>query len=371
MHKSTRIVVTLVVILSVALLAGACGDGTGERKASVEREPTTASETAANSSETTSTSRSVTDDLERVVEVSAQPQRVLALKASMIETLFDLGVTPIGRVDEYLLAQPGAEDLPNVGLENTPNIEAITQLQPDLIFAHARNHAELLDSLMGTGAAVVFIDPSSYNDQLVGGIALMGEALNRETETTAYLNTVEKTAADLRAKLADSCIKTTLIIQGGSQNIMAAQSFCWWGRLMAYLGVENIVPESVAASSQSGFVPFDIETIIQKDPDAILVLQPGFRSGSGQGSAQGSGSGSGSGTGQGQGSGQTAVSGPGSGEGATQAELLAMYQDDPMWQGLTAIKEGRLIIVPIDVSPGKIGIVDALITMAELLDVQS
>jgi iron complex transport system substrate-binding protein len=118
---------------------------------------------------------------------------------------------------------------------------------------------------------------------------------------------------------------------------MAAQSFCFWGRLLAYLGLENIVPEKVASSSKSGFVAFDIETIIQADPDIILILQPGFRSSS------------------------TATS------SITEEELLAMYCDDPMWQGLTAVQEGHIVIVPINVSTGKMNILDALQTTAELV----
>ena len=36
-------------------------------------------------------------------------------------------------------------------------------------------------------------------------------------------------------------------------------------------------------------------------------------------------------------------------------ELLAMYQDDPMWKQLSAVKNGHIYIVPDNVSPGKIG----------------
>jgi iron complex transport system substrate-binding protein len=100
--------------------------------------------------------------------------------------------------------------------------------------------------------------------------------------------------------------------------------------------MDNIVTNG-SSSSKSGFVAFDIGTIIQKDPDVILILQPGFRSSSSETSD------------------------------ITEDELLAMYCDDPMWQGLTAVKEVHIVIVPINVSTGKMNILDALRTTAEII----
>ena len=326
-------------------------------------QPTPSEQPEETGTQVEATSFAMTDDLGREVEIPVHPQRVLALNSSMIESLFDLGITPVGVVSEYLNPRPEAEDLPSIGLENSPNIEVINQLAPELIIAHVRNHAQLLDSLTATGAAVFYIDPSTSEDQLIGKIELLGEVLNRQEEASQYVTAVQEKAELLCEKLADGPIKTTLMIQGGSQNIMAAQDFCFWGKLMSYLGLENIVPEEVAKTSKAGFVTFDMETIIQQDPDVILILQPGFRSaGGGSGSGGGSDTGSGKAPGGGPGSGQSASS-----SSMTPEELLAMYQEDPMWQSLSAVKNGNIYLVPLNVSPGRIGVEDALDVMAELL----
>lgn len=308
-------------------------------------------------------SRLIADDLNREVQVPAQPKRILALNSSMMETLFDLGVVPVGKVTEYEIPRPEAQSLPSISNENSPNIEMINKLSPDLIFAHARNHAQILDSLEGTGAAVVYIDPSIAEDQLLGRIDLIAEVLGREGEATVYTQKVQEKADLLRGQIADSPIKTALLIQGGSQNIMAAQSFCFWGRLMNYLGLENIVPEEVAKTSKAGFVTFDIETIIQKNPDAILILQPGFRSAASSNADKGNGAGGGPGAGAGSANTKVQQS-----AGSMSPEgLLAMYKDDPVWQELSAVKNNRIYIVPINVSPGKINVLEALDIMGGLL----
>jgi iron complex transport system substrate-binding protein len=337
MNKTIKWTTSLILVVAVMLSMVGCSTRKTETvTVSVTKTKSVTTTVEKTATVTQAATHIVTDDLGREVEVPNNPQRVLALKCSMIETLFDLGIVPVGLVDEFEIYHAESEGLPNVGQENSPNIEIITQLTPDLIIAQARNHGDMLESLEGTGAAVVFVDPSSYDDQLIGGIALIGEVLNRQTEAETYLARVQQTANDLRSILAESPIKTALFIQGGNESIMAAQSFCFWGQLLTYLGLENITGENIA-SSKSGFVAFDIETIIQKDPDVILILQPGFRSSSSATSS------------------------------ISEEDLLAMYCNDAMWQGLTAVKEGRIVIVPINVSTGKMNIIDALCTTAKLV----
>lgn len=356
MNKRKGFLAGLIMIFLLVAIAG-CGSP--------------AKSTAGRDSDQPGKVRTISDDLGREVQVPEQPQRVLALNSSMTETLFDLGVIPVGKVSEYVIPRPEAQDLPGISFENTPNIEMINKLAPDLIIAHAKNHASILDSLEASGAAVVCIDPSKAENQLVGRIDLIGKTLNRQAEAAAYAQKVEEKSAQLREKLKASPIKTALFIQGGSQNILAAQSFCFWGRLLTDLGIENIVPLKVSNSSRAGFVTFDMETIIQKDPDAILILQPGFRSGTGQG--QGKGQGKGQGTGAGNGSANGAGEGKSQGPDTAAAknispeELLDMYQNDPMWKQLSAVKNDKLIIVPGNIAPGKINVLEALDVTAKLL----
>ncbi|MCK9267949.1 MAG: ABC transporter substrate-binding protein [Alkaliphilus sp.] len=319
--------------------------------------------------------RLLKDDLEREVEVPVQPQRVLALNSAMMEMVFELGVIPVGKVSEYIVPRPEAQDLPGISFENSPNIEMINKLAPDLIIAHASNHSQIQDSLEATGAAVFYIDPGKAEDQLIGRIDLVSEVLGCKAEADVCVQRIREKAESLQKILAGSPIKTALLIQGGSQSVRAAQTFCFWGRLLSFLGLENIVPEEVAKTTKAGFVNFDIETVIQKDPDVLLILQPGFRSASeggqgGNGGKQGGQGPQGNGGNKPGGEGQQGKTG---GEGQQELksispeELLAMYQDDPMWKQLSAVKNGHIYIVPDNVSPGRIRILDALDVMAKLI----
>ncbi|WP_027398864.1 ABC transporter substrate-binding protein [Anaerovorax odorimutans] len=296
---------------------------------------------------------SYTDALEREVMIPNNPKRVLALNSSMIESLFNLGVTPIGVVDEYSIPRANAENLPSISMENSPNIEIINELKPDLIIAHVRNHAQMLDSLEATGAVVVYVDPSAAEDQLVGSVNELGEILNCQDKAEEYEKSIMNKSKKLKEEVKKTGIKTALFIQGGNQSITAARSFCFWGRLLTYLGLENIVSDDIKTSSKAGFITFDIETITQKDPDVIFVLQPGFRKGEGKGNGNKSNSANGESN--------NAVN------KISSEDLKLMYENDPMWKELSAVKNGRLIIVPENISPGKIEAEEALDVMAKLV----
>ena len=335
--KRSLLSVVLVILSLCVVLVAAAGCGGEQNNALPDENDASGVE---GGQEEAGEARFIKDDLGREVEVPHRPQRVLALNSAMMEMVLELGLVPVGKVSEYLVPRSEVQDLPELSFENSPNIEMINKLAPDLIIAHASNHGQIQDSLEATGAAVFYIDPGKAEDQLIGSIALIGEVLGRQAEAAAHVQKVQEKAAELKGNLAGSPVKTALLVQGGSQTVRAAQNFCFWGRLLSFLGLENIVPEEVAKTTKAGFVNFDIETVLQKDPDALFILQPGFRSAGGEQQDT---------------------------KGLTPEELLDMYRNDPMWQQLSAVKNGRIYIVPDNVSPGRIGTLDALEVIAELL----
>ena len=93
---------------------------------------------------------------------------------------------------------------------------------------------------------------------------------------------------------------------------------------------------------------------LSKRSCAILILQPGFKSGAGKGQGPGKNQGEGKGKNQ--------------NKDISPEELMAKYQNDPMWQQLSAVKNNRLYIVPDNIAPGKIGVLEALEATAKLIE---
>ncbi|MDD3395089.1 MAG: ABC transporter substrate-binding protein [Anaerotignum sp.] len=261
-------------------------------------------------------SKTVVDDLGREVTIPAKPQRILALVSARMEDLFNLGITPVGKVDEYKIRQEGI-DLPSVGSATNINIEAIYQLKPDLIIAHSRNQGSIAEALEETGFPVYYFDPvvdteTSEDDVLM----FLADLLGKKEEAEAYVGQINAFAEDYKEQIAaQTDIKTAVIIRDGD-TITAAQTASGFGSVLTALGLENVVPEGLPGSSTSTFVAFDIETILEKNPDIVLVMAT-------------------------------------SNDKEENQALLTKYMNDPKWASLDAVKENRLMILPFKVNPNR------------------
>jgi iron complex transport system substrate-binding protein len=275
--------------------------------------------------------RIITDHMGRQVEVPEKPERVIALNPLMAQTLFALGVTPTAVPEEYKQFHPEANALPSIGIQQSPNIEILHQLKPDLIFAHIRNDGQRLDSLETTGAAVVYYDPGAGEnpDPLLEIVRFFGHILNREKEAAAYAQKIDDLSAVLRQKVASHSIKSALVLKH-SEGILVSQPGTFYGGLVARLGLENIVPTDLPGSKKEIFLQYDFEKITEKNPDIILLLV--------EGKAQ-----------------------------QDQSNILAKYKNDPKWKELTAIKNNRMVIIPGKVGPGRLSTEEALQTVANLI----
>ncbi len=252
----------LVVIMLLAVFSG-CGkqqvaSTSGSSDASINQ--STAEKDGSQAIE--QESKTVVDDLGREVTIPAKPQRILALVSARMEDLFNLGITPVGKVDEYKIRQEGI-DLPSVGSATNINIEAIYQLKPDLIIAHSRNQGSIAEALEETGFPVYYFDPvvdaeTSEDDVLM----FLADLLGKKEEAEAYVSQINAFAEDYKEQIAaQTDIKTAVIIKDGD-TITAAQTASGFGSVLTALGLENVVPEGLPGSGTSTFVAFDIETIM-------------------------------------------------------------------------------------------------------------
>lgn len=267
--------------------------------------------------------RVVADHLKREVTIPRHPKRVLALNPLMMEDLFCLGIKPVGKVDDFT-HRVEAEDLPSVGFQQSPNIEMIHALKPDIIFAHTRAHVQLLKSLESTGAAVVFINPSFGEDPLLDILKFIANVVNENDKAAAYVKKIDDLSKLLRKEINFCEADEALILQGGSETILAAQSGSFYGGLLSRLGIENIVPDGMPGAGKAAFISFDIEIITQKNPDIIFVT-------------------------------------------GNSKNILSNYNNDPQWSNLRAVREGRLLLLPLQIGPGKMSLEEALKKTANII----
>lgn len=307
------------VLLLLGMLSG-CGENKGSSPPPQETQQ----------AEAEAPSKVVVDDLGREVTIPIKPERILALNSARMEELFILGVTPVGKVDEYKIRQEGI-DLPSVGQSKNINIEAIYSVEPDLILAHTRNHGDIVKALEETGFPVYYFDPA-MNQKLSDNDVLMfvAELIGKEEEARKYIEELNTFSEEYKKKIAEETeIKTGVIISDGD-TIKAAQPASGFGAVLMALGIENIVPENLPGAKSSSFIDFDIETILEKNPDIVFIMATGK-------------------------------------DKEQNKALLEKYVNDPKWAGLDAVKNNQVLILPFKVNPNRSSRQEMIRITAELI----
>ena len=204
----------------------------------------------------------VIDELGRSVAIPQNPQRVVALTSAVMQSLYNIGIPPVGKVDEYRVTKEGMA-LPSVGKTSAINIEAVYALNPDLIIASSRFHSALKEALEQSGAAVYFFDPDKVGEISVVDLNIyLGKLLDREKEGRKYVESIYSLARDLRTDIVEPLgIGSAVMIKDGD-TITAAQSASSYGSMLKLLGLRNIVPDNLPGSGRGSFVKYSIVTIL-------------------------------------------------------------------------------------------------------------
>jgi iron complex transport system substrate-binding protein len=121
----------------------------------------------------------VTDSYRRQVTLTQAPRRIISLAPNITETLFVLGKGRllVGRTDYCDYPAP-ARQVPSVGSLQSPNIEKIAQLQPDLVIASTHFQKDVLAKLEELGIKVVVLYGEESFDGVYDTIRQVGRIVN-------------------------------------------------------------------------------------------------------------------------------------------------------------------------------------------------
>ncbi|MBS1420041.1 MAG: ABC transporter substrate-binding protein [Oscillospiraceae bacterium] len=233
--------------------------------------------------------------------------RLVFGEASLAECWLLAGGMPVGvpldAIEERAL--PLAADTAAVGTVKSPDLEKIAALEPDYVVLSAdlSAHAQLKDSLeqMGIPCGYFRLDSfEDYRELMAQFCAVTGRADLYEENVLS----VEMRIAALRDKLPEAPGLSALLLRAYSTGMKAKTDDNPAGKILKDFGLEN-----PAESNPSLLEELSIEKIILDDPDYIFVMTMGS-------------------------------------ETEAREYLRANVESDPAWSGLSAVKNGRYIILP-------------------------
>lgn len=213
----------------------------------------------------------LTDDSGRQVTITKLPVRIISLAPSNTEILFALGLGDrVVGVSDFSDYPPEASEKENIGNTQSPNVEKIVALQPDFILASDINPIDVINNLAGLGLTVFGIESTNLDD-LLHDINTVGLITNKEAEAATLTTDMQskiKAVTDKTAGLSlDKKPRTFHICW--HDPIWTAGSSTYILDLIEKAGGVNIFADI------EGYQAVDIEQVITRDPEVILVTAMG------------------------------------------------------------------------------------------------
>ena len=305
-QRSSSLTLLLLAILACALILGGallvagCGSDQSASDDTAVSTTAAAGETPTTAAQPIAFPVTVTDDNGNSVTIEARPERIISTAPANTETLFALGVghrvVGVTSLDDY---PPEVADIAKIG-DFQANTEAIMALSPDLVVGYSGNE-EALAPVQAAGAAVLILNPMTL-EQVYANITTVGAATGA---TGAAADLVESMKAEIRevSEAAAAAGESPTVFYALDNTLWTAGPGSFVDELLSLVNVTNVAssPGADGAAAQA-YYQFAPEQLVAADPDVILL--------------------------------------PGS-----IYMTAEEFTSDPRFAGLTAVKEGRVVVV--------------------------
>lgn len=230
------------------------------------------------------------------------PQRIVVLELSFADALAAVDVSPVGIADDNdinrILPEVRARLKPwqSVGTRAQPSLEAISALKPDLIIADSSRHSGIYGALQNIAPVILLKSRNETYAENLQSAAIIGDVVGKSAQMKARLARHKQ----LMAQWASQLPKGTLAIFGTSReqqfNLHTRETYT--GSVLTALGLK--VPTAMAGASMPSV---GLEQLLALNPAWLLVAH--YR----------------------------------------EESIVKRWQQDPLWQMLTAAQKQQVVSV--------------------------
>ena len=214
---------------------------------------------------------SLIDGLDRFVVLDAPAQRIVSLAPSNTEILFAIGAGSqvVGR-DDFSDYPVGVKDLPSVGSNfGNYNLEAITQLKPDLVLAAEINTPEQVKAIENLGITVFYLANPVDMEGLLTNINTVATLAGRSTEANTLVDSLRDRVQAITDALASVETKPLVYYELDATD----PSKPWTpgpGTFLTKL-ITMAGGTSIGESLTSDYAQINLEYLLVQDPAIILL----------------------------------------------------------------------------------------------------
>jgi iron complex transport system substrate-binding protein len=200
-----------------------------------------------------------TGQVERVVTTTPSATEIVAAAG---------GVDRLVGIDRYSEHPAEVRGLPVVGDFLSPSIEAILQLEPDLVVLDAVQ-SRTAEALSAGGVRTLVLRMHTVADAL-DGITAAGRALGTEREAAAARAAIERDLEAVRARgrARPQRVKALAVVDrelGSLRGLVAAGPGSYLDELLGLVGGDNVMSASAVR-----YAKISPETVIETDPEVVF-----------------------------------------------------------------------------------------------------
>ncbi len=251
------------------------------------------------------------DDFGKKQVIHKKPKNVVCLYNSFADLWYSLGGDIVGRIDSTSSLPTAYLDKEIVGSMGGVNVEKLLTLKPDLVIiaSNIDGQTRIIPILQQNKIEYIALQYESI-EEYFKTLKLFGNILGSASEADGIIAKVKKDVNGVIAKATKDRHPSVLLLFGSTRSVTVKTQYSTVGSMLEDLGARNIAYDPRLSAEQ--MEAFSMERVLQEDPDYIFVQTMG--------------------------------------DDVNQIlnRVKKDVESNPAWASLTAVKEGRYIVLPKD-----------------------
>ncbi len=224
-------------------------------------------ENSANQS-TTVPVREVTDDLGRTVKLPQKIERAVSLAPNLTENIFAVGAGDrLVGVTTFCNYPPAAEKIQKVSDTQTPNMETIIALKPDVVFVSTASQMENFTKVLEQQNIAVFVTAPNNLEEVFKNLNTFGELFGTSEKAESLVIELKQRAANIEKEVTGKP-RVRVFVQIDKDSLYTVGKDSFITDLIKRAG-----GESVTKTLETAYPKISKETALALNPDVIILSE--------------------------------------------------------------------------------------------------
>ena len=268
------------------------------------------------------------DAMGREVTLTKKPERIVVTSASFLEPLHEVGGDVVGRPDSKTKMPEYAKDKASVGKVYQIDVEKVLACEPDLVIVNKGMNEKLVDTLESNGIQTAVLDMKSYDD-VKNEVQVLAQITGEPQKGEQLIHDMDAKIQAIKDKIPQDAHRVS-ILHTTNQGLSVQLEGSIAGCTARLLGWDNVAAGMTPLEKNPDAAPYSLETLVEQNPEILFITSMGKLE-------------------------------------EAKAGMEQTMTENPAWQTVDAVKNGRVYYLPQDLfllSPG-IHYPDAVETMAK------